>query len=165
MSNRTNALATPFRAIAFLALAALAVAPIPARAAELTGLEGWHAGQSYDRQFAPASVVRVRGVLRAIEHFVPEPGMAEGVRALLVSGADSVWVHLGPAAFVEAQRVRLAVGDAVTATGSRPRIEDRHTLLAVKIEKGGLALRLREHDGSPAWTDFRPAAPRPTAVR
>lgn len=145
-----------------LAMAAVVVVlstgsfPHVAAAAAVPGLEGWYPGQPYDQLYSAEHLTRVAGRILSVERFVPREGMAEGVRVLVAAGADSVWVHLGPAAFVDAQRVRLSAGDAVRVVGSAARDGEQSVVLATRVDRDGLTLRLREQDGTPAWLGFRP---------
>ncbi len=127
-----------------------------AAAAAPAGLEGWYPGQPYALLYSPDHVTRVAGRVLGVDRFVPREGMAEGVRVRVATGTDTVWVHLGPAAYVDAQRVRLAAGDAVRVTGSAAHDGDQAVVLATRVDRDGRTLRLREQDGTPAWLDFRP---------
>lgn len=123
------------------------------------GTLGWCRGSAYDRTYdcnlevvTPATVVKV-------EHFTPQPGMADGVRALVVIGSESLWVHLGPALYLEAQEVKVAPGDHVVFTGSNLRVNGEHFLVAAEVEKDGKVLHLRDHMGRPAWNGWRSRLP------
>ncbi len=123
------------------------------------GLEGWSRGGAYDKLYdanrevyAPSTVVRV-------EHFVPQPGMAEGVRALVVTGKDSLWVHVGPSYWADAQAIQLAAGDAVVITGALVPFENATAIFASRIEKAGKFLKVRDASGTPAWTNFHRRPP------
>lgn len=124
------------------------------------GLEGWYPGQPYSQVYAPEHATRVSGRILAVERFRPREGMAEGVRVQVSSGATPVWVHLGPVAFVEVQRVRLAIGDDVLVNGVTVKDGEQAVVIATRVERGGQVLRLREQDGTPAWLDFRPRTAR-----
>lgn len=136
---------------ALLALAASSSAAAPTDPA----LAGWGRGEPYARLYDPAREVVVAATVVRVERFVPAPAMAEGVRVLVDTGHLSVWVHLGPAAFVEAQSLKLAAGDPVSITGATARTEDGTAVIAARVESRGRAVRLRDASGRPLWVGFR----------
>lgn len=138
-----------------LIAAAVLMATAAAAAPTDPGLAGWGRGLAYDRQYDSAYEVYAPSRVLRIEHFVPQPGMSDGVRAFVVTGAESVWVHLGPAVFVEAQDVKLAVGDLVVVVGSHVRIGGESVILAARVQKDGRMLKLRDDNGRPAWNNWR----------
>ena len=127
-----------------------------ASAGVLPGLEGWYPGQSYDQLFSADHVTRATGRVLSVDRIVPREGMAEGVRLAVAAGAESLDVHLGPALFVDAQKLRLSAGDEIAVTGVSATLEGRPIVLAIKVERAGQTLRLREQDGTPAWLGFKP---------
>ena len=100
------------------------------------------------------------GHVLEIARFVPQAGMAEGVHAYVDAGREKVWVELGPAVFVDAQPLQLAVGDAVTVTGALVTRGDDHVVLASVVAKDGKSLKLRSESGDPAWSKFKPRTAR-----
>ena len=126
-------------AAAAVVAATTAAAPPPDPATQ-----GWERGQAYDRQYDAAHEVVVPAVVLKVEKFTPREGMAEGVRALVQSRGDSMWVHLGPAAWLAAQNIELAAGEHVVFTGSYLRIDGEGVVLAAKFERDGKTGRLRE---------------------
>jgi hypothetical protein len=123
------------------------------------GLAGWTSGQDYDRLYDPAHEVYVKATVIRVEHFVPRPGMAEGVRALIAVGPESLWVHLGPAVFVDTQGLKLAAGDLAVVVGAHVMVDGTATILAQRVEKAGATLKLRDRNGHPAWTGFHRRPP------
>lgn len=80
---------------------------------------------------------------------------AVGVEVMLLTGGDSLVVHLGPARHLERNGVRLAKGDRVDVTGSKITIAGRPALVAREITKGGKTVKLRDERGMPLWTPSR----------
>ncbi len=146
------------RILSALALVStVALAGAPARAAEsVAALAGWNRGEAYHRLYDPAREVVVPGHVLEIARFVPQAGMAEGVHAYVDAGREKVWVELGPAVFVDAQPLQLAVGDAVTVTGALVTRGDDHVVLASVVTKDGKSLKFRSASGDPAWSKFKP---------
>ncbi len=144
------------RRVVRLTVAATLLVASAAFAAVLSGLEGWYPGQPYDQLFSADHVTRATGRVLSVDRVVPRDGMAEGVRLVVAAGAESLDVHLGPVVYVDAQRVRLAAGDVVAVTGVAASLDGRPVVLAIKVERAGQTLRLREQDGTPAWLGFKP---------
>jgi hypothetical protein len=148
----------PIRLAPVIAASILCVAAAIAAPAE-PGLEGWGHGQSYDRLYDANREVYAPSTVIKVEHFTPQPGMAEGVRAFVSTGRESLWVHLGPVAWMDAQNVSLAVGDAIVVTGALVMSGDVRVILASKVEKAGRTLKLRDASGAPAWANFHRRLP------
>ena len=144
-------------ALAFTALAlqwAIAIA-----APTVPGLTGWERGSAYDRLYDPNYEVVAPSTVLKVETFVPSEGMAPGLRAFVVTGPESLWVHLGPVLFLEAQDVKLAAGDHILVTGAHVRVNGERVILASHVEKDGRTAHLRDATGRPEWNNWRPARP------
>jgi hypothetical protein len=139
-------------AAAVVLAATTAAAPPPDPATQ-----GWERGQAYDRQYDATHEVVMPAVVMKVEKFTPREGMAEGVRALVQGrGESTMWVHLGPAAWLVAQNIELGVGQHVVFTGSYLRLDGESVILAAKFERDGKTFRLRENNGKPAWANWHP---------
>lgn len=138
--------------LAVFASAAFAGLPDPAT-------RGWCRGSAYDKTYDCNREVITPGTVVKVENFTPQPGMAEGRRALVAIGSESVWVHLGPVLFLEAQDMKLAAGDHVVITGANLRVNGERVVMAAEVEKDGRVLRLRDHMGRPAWNAWRSRLP------
>lgn len=145
-----------------VALAALAVAlfwAVAIAAPTLPGLTGWERGSAYDRCYDVNYEVVAPSTVLKVETFTPREGMAPGVRAFVVTGPESLWVHLGPALFLEAQDMKVAVGDHVVITGAHVSVNGERLLIASHVEKDGLTMHLRDDMGRPVWNNWRPRQP------
>ena len=123
------------------------------------GLNGWERGSAYDRLYDPNYEVVAPSTVLKVETFVPRAGMAPGLRAFVVTGPESLWVHLGPALFVEAQDLRIAAGDHLVITGAHVTVDGERVILASHVEKDGRTTHLRDLMGRPEWNNWRPARP------
>jgi hypothetical protein len=82
------------------------------------------------------------------------------VRLELKADSTITMVQLGPSSYLDAQSVKLAVGDKVDVTGSQltgPR--GRSALIATKVTKGSAVLVLRDSTGMPRWGGRRGGRP------
>jgi hypothetical protein len=119
-----------------------------------TGSGGWGPGTAYGRMYDPKTVTKVQGAVVVVDTFA-YGGMSRGVHLTLLTGRDTLQVHLGPQWFVSAQDTKLAVGDSVVVEGSRITFEGRPAVIAARITRGRDVLTLRHADGFPVWVGWR----------
>ncbi|MCK5268150.1 MAG: hypothetical protein KAR07_08285 [Spirochaetes bacterium] len=60
-------------------------------------------------------------------------------------------VHLGPVRFFKKKNFTFAVGDNVEITGSKIQRRNRTIILAAKITKGEISIKLRDKNGRFLW--------------
>jgi hypothetical protein len=60
-------------------------------------------------------------------------------------------VRLGPAWFLEREKLAAQVGDRLEVTGSRVTIAGKPALIAAQVKKGDRTVTLREASGLPLW--------------
>ena len=60
-------------------------------------------------------------------------------------------VHLGPVRFFKKKNFNFAVGDNVEITGSKIQRRNRTIILAAKITKGEISIKLRDKNGRFLW--------------
>ena len=99
-------------------------------------------------EYDPAAVVTVKGEVTAV-HESKLSSDHPGLHLILKTEADAVEVHACPVRFLSELEFPLAVGDALTVTGSRPR--GAAVMVAREIRKGQLSLVLRDKAGAPNW--------------
>jgi hypothetical protein len=150
---RIRGVLAPVLAASVICVAVAMAAPVE------RGLEGWGRGQAYDRLYDANREVFVPSTVLKVEHFVPQPGMADGVRAFVATGRESLWVHLGPAAWMDAQGLSFVAGDAVVVTGALVLVGAERVIVAAKVDKGKRTLKLRDASGVPAWSNFHRRSP------
>jgi hypothetical protein len=76
-------------------------------------------------------------------------GVKGGLQMRLVTDQGNKWlVYMGPKWFIENQKVKFEVGDAVEVRG----MKHRDAIIATEINKGEWTMKLRnEEDGAPSW--------------
>ena len=145
-----------------VAVAVLAVAlnwAFAIAAPTLPALAGWERGSAYDRLYDSNFEVVAPSTVLKVETFVPREGMAPGLRAYVVTGPESLWVHLGPVLFLEAQDLKIAAGDRIVVTGAHVTVNGERVILASHVEKDGHTTHLRDMMGRPEWNNWRPRQP------
>jgi hypothetical protein len=77
-------------------------------------------------------------------------------QVLLKTDTDTLWIHLGPTAFLRDRKVDIKKRDRVTVTGSRVTLGDSQVVLAREVRRGDTAWSLRDAAGQPLWSTTPP---------
>ena len=105
------------------------------------------AGRMYDL----ATVETLRGEVTAVDSQATRPGGGPGVHLQLRTAAGPLAVRLGPAWYLDEQKLALKVHDEVQITGSRVTAAGEPTLIAAEVKKGDRVVKLRDESGRPLW--------------
>lgn len=116
---------------------------------------GWCSETGYGRAYNPATVQTLEGTVRAVEYMHPARGMSRGIHVQVAAAKETLWVHLGPAWYLENQDVPIAKGDRLTVKGSRISLDGKDVIIAAEITKGDRTLTLRDAAGIPSWAGWR----------
>jgi hypothetical protein len=98
--------------------------------------------------YNPQTVVTISGEVVGVDQM---PGMAAGVHLLLKTDKETVTVVVGPAAYLDQQKMKIAAGDKLEVTGSRTTRRQGPVVVAAEMKKGGQVLKLRDAQGMPLW--------------
>jgi hypothetical protein len=104
------------------------------------------------RRYDPNTVQTISGDVLRIDH-VPSPrrtGTAVHL-ALRVSADETLDVRLGPAWYVDAQKMRIKEKDHVEVKGSRVTIGGAPVVIAAVVNKNDKTMVLRNDAGVPNW--------------
>jgi hypothetical protein len=104
------------------------------------------------RNYDPKTVETLQGKVVSLEVSSSPLQRDHGIHLLLQVGKANIAVHLGPAAFLRKQSVRMAVNDIITVTGSRVLFDGKLAIIAAEIKKGNEVLKLRDENGIPVWS-------------
>jgi hypothetical protein len=104
-------------------------------------------GRSYD----PSTVETVSGEIVAVERVPAGKGRSGGVHVTLKTDRETLPVHLGPAWYLDEQKMRFERSDHVEVEGSRISFEGKPAIIAREVKKDGATLILRNAAGVPAW--------------
>jgi hypothetical protein len=103
------------------------------------------------RNYDPSTVETVNGLVVRVDG-VPSPsGKGSGVHLTLKTDTETIAVHLGPAWYVDEQKVRVKAGDHIEVEGSRVAFDAKPAIIARQLKKDGQLLTLRNAAGIPAW--------------
>jgi hypothetical protein len=125
-----------------------------------TSAGGPQSGPIYDTK----TETTITGTVERIDTVNPPEGRGRrsmgGTHLVLKSAAETIAVHVGPTAYLEQEKVVLAVGDTVKILGSRVTIDNEPVLLVREISKGESTWTLRTAAGRPLWSGGRRQADR-----
>ena len=133
-------------AVLALAVGILVVIPPPIRAQGPPGSRG--AGR---RIYDPRTQETVHGEVVDVERIPSTKGRIGGVHLVVRTDKETIPIHLGPAWYVDKQKVQVERGDHVEVEGSRVAPDGKAVIIARQVKKGGDVLTLRNEAGVPVW--------------
>lgn len=116
------------------------------------GSGGWGKGSSYCGMFDNSSIETFTGEVVSVDKFTPLRGMSNGVRLMVKTDKETVYVHLGPMWFIEKQDLKIEPKDKITVKGSKIVFDGKKTIMATEIKKGSEVLKLWDDRGYPLWS-------------
>lgn len=119
------------------------------------GSGGWGMGNPYQRNYNPATVETISGVVESVNQVTPVKGMSPGIELIVKTDKETIPVHLGPAYYIERLDVKIEKGDKVEVKGSRATFSGKPAIIAGEIRKGDSVLKLRDDAGIPIWSGWR----------
>jgi hypothetical protein len=87
---------------------------------------------------------------------------AKGMQLQMKTDKETLVVFLGPAPYLEQQKMTLAVGDKVEIKGSRIQHPQQAMLIAGEVKKGDQVVKFRDDQGKPLWAPQMPKRKMPT---
>jgi hypothetical protein len=78
-----------------------------------------------------------------------------GTHVVLKTSAETIEVHLGPAAFLAELKLTFEKGDQLEIVGSRVTVDGAPAVLARQVTREGRSFTLRDAQGVPAWSRGR----------
>jgi hypothetical protein len=109
-------------------------------------------GMGWGRKYDPQTVQTITGKVTAVDSLVSGKGTGVGWPRITVrTDQEAIQVILGPAWYLEQQKVSINPGDTLEIRGSRISVEEHPYLIAAEVKKGKRTLKLRDQDGIPAW--------------
>lgn len=131
-----------------LSLALLAVTTLALAADTPSTPQG---GPGPRRRYDPATVETISGEVLRIDHLPSRRGTGTSVHLAVRVNGETVDVRLGPAWWVDGQKVRVKEKDKVEVKGSRVTIGGAPVVIAAVVNKNDKTLVLRNDAGVPAW--------------
>ncbi len=74
-----------------------------------------------------------------------------GEHLIVKTDAETIEVHVGPTWFLAREDFLVEIGEQISVTGSRIRVEGRDVLITKTLRKGERELRVRTERGQPIW--------------
>jgi hypothetical protein len=108
------------------------------------------AGGPPGRRYDPATVETVRGEVTAVDTVV-QGRRGPGVHVKLATMGGPLAVRLGPAWYLEEQKLAPKVGDVLEITGSRVTVAGEPVIIAAQVKQGDRTVMLRDAGGLPLW--------------
>jgi len=96
------------------------------------------------------SEVTVTGTVAKVFTYTGQRGTSRSRATLTLSDGSTVDIHIGPTGFLREKQMELAIGDRVTATGSRT---GTGLVIVRQFTRGGRTLEMRNAAGRPLWED------------
>jgi hypothetical protein len=119
---------------------------------------GWY-GYGTAPMYNARTEASFTGVVTSVKR-VPASGQhcwgaadVNGAHLTFETATETIEVHLGPVAILEAKNVTIANGDTLTILGSRITLGGTPVLLAREISRGDQTWTLRNPAGWPLWND------------
>ena len=113
------------------------------------GGRGPGGGMGMGMHYDPKTVETIQGEVTQVQEM---QGMAAGVHLQIKTAKETLMVILGPASYLEQQKVKIAVGDKVEIKGSRVQHPQMAMLIAGELKKGDQVIKLRDDQGKPLWS-------------
>jgi len=113
------------------------------------GRGGMGPGGGMGMQYDPKTVETVSGEVTQVQQM---QGRAGGVHLQVKTPKETLMVILGPASYLEQQKVKIAVGDKLEIKGSRMQHPQMAMLIAAELKKGDQVVKLRDDQGRPLWS-------------
>ena len=109
------------------------------------------AGRMYDAQ----TEVTVKGQVTEVGTYPSMgPGAAQGMNyrgVILKTDQGDLKVHLGPAWYMDEQKLALKKGDTLEVTGAKTTQDQETVILAREVTLDGKKIALRDNQGFPVW--------------
>jgi hypothetical protein len=99
-------------------------------------------------QYDPKAVETVSGEVTQVQ---TTGRRARGVHLQVKTDKETLLVGLGPAQYLEQQKMTFAVGDKVEVKGFRVQHPQQAMIIAREVKKGDQVLKLRDDQGKPLW--------------
>lgn len=97
-----------------------------------------------------ATTTQVAGIVTGIRQ-VPAGSPLAGTHLTLKSKNAMVDVYLGPADFLKFLKVSFPVGDEISVTGSKVKLDNADVILSRQVDDGSALITLRDSSGAGDW--------------
>ena len=126
-----------------VALLALSLLAVPAKAQSATGVKKVHQTPFYD----PSKEVTLQGTVENVLR-TPTRGMLPGAHVMLATGSGIVDTHLGPFAFKGFHPLVVSPGSRVSVVGVMKNVRGNEVFLARTVKVGDEQYKIRNEHGA-----------------
>lgn len=133
-----------------LTLAIFAVSAAGQQAGSGDKRNRWGEASDDDPKYDSRTEVTVHGVIQEVGVHYGRRGTPR-TEIFITRPSGVAAANLGPASFLEENKLKLSKGDSVGVTGSKVKTDAGERILARRVEVRGQILELRSKDGTPKW--------------
>jgi hypothetical protein len=105
-------------------------------------------GRGPGMRYNPQNVETVSGVVTEVRQATRR---SRGLHLMFKTDKETLIVILGPASYLEQQKMKIAAGDKLEIKGSRIKRPQQAVLIAGEVKKGDQVVKLRDEQGMPLW--------------
>lgn len=118
----------------------------------LTAASAFSQGMGQRRSFYDQSAVTtISGTIQSVDTLTGRGGRFQMIQLTVKDTAGTIKVNVGPASYLDQQKISFKVGDAVEVTGAKMQFRGMDVMLAAEVKDGGKTLKLRDDSGRPVW--------------
>lgn len=109
-------------------------------------------GMGHRRMFYNQSTVTtISGTIQSVDTLTGRRGNFQLIQLTVQDSTGTFAVNIGPAFYLEQQKISFKVGDQVEVTGSEMQFNGNDVIIAADIKEGGKTIKLRDDTGRPVW--------------
>ena len=105
---------------------------------------------NHEPTYQTSTEVTISGTISAVFFHTGGRGTSRARATVTQADKSTVDIHIGPTSFIREKEIELAVGDRVTATGSRTA---GGLVIVRQLVRGPQTLELRNAAGRPLWEE------------
>jgi len=123
--------------------------------AQKNGMGRKGAGNNYNRLYDVNTVQTISGEVIKVENIVSSKGASYVMHLVVKTAKETISVHLGPAWFMNKQKIKISPKDKITVTGSRVTYQGSQAIIASELSINNETILLRDANGYPLWSGLK----------
>ncbi len=112
-------------------------------------------GQRRAFYYDQSTVTTISGTIQSVDTLSGRGGNFQLIQLTVKDTSGTIAVNIGPAFYLDQQKILFKVGDAVEVTGSKVQFNGTDVILAAQVKGGGKTITLRDDSGRPVWARGR----------
>lgn len=105
--------------------------------------------------YDPSTVTTISGTIQSVDTLTGRGGNFQLIQLTVKDTSGTISVNVGPAFYLDQQKISFKAGDVVEVTGSKVRFNGKDVILAAQVKDGDKTITLRDNSGRPAWARGR----------